>query len=151
VGQLLLKNKLSISSAESCTGGYLAYLLTTIPGSSEYYWGSVVAYQNTVKTEILGVREETIQQFGAVSEQTVKEMAEGVRKKFRTDIGISSSGIAGPTGGTDEKPVGTIWIGYSDKNQTFGKKLMLGNDRDINVKLTCIAVFNMIRKTLKLS
>ena len=148
VGAMLLKNKLSISSAESCTGGYLAYMLTTIPGSSEYYWGSVVAYQNVVKTNILGVEEQTINEYGAVSEQTVKEMAEGVRKKFGTDIGISSSGIAGPTGGTEEKPVGTVWIGYSDKNQTFGKKLMLGNDRDINVKLTCIAIFNMIRQTL---
>jgi nicotinamide-nucleotide amidase len=148
VGEMLLKNKLSISSAESCTGGYLAYLLTTIPGSSEYYWGSVVAYQNIVKIDILGVNEETIKQHGAVSEQTVKEMAKGIRKRFGTDIGISSSGIAGPTGGTEEKPVGTIWIGYSDKNQTFAKKLMLGNDRDINVKLTCIAVFNMIRQTL---
>jgi nicotinamide-nucleotide amidase len=148
VGKMLSEKKLSIASAESCTGGYLAYLLTTIPGTSEYYWGSVVAYQNIVKTEILGVHEETIRQYGAVSEQTVKEMAEGIRNKYGTDIGISSSGIAGPTGGTAEKPVGTIWIAYSDKNQTFAKKLMLGNDRDINVKLTCIAVFNMIRQTL---
>ena len=148
VGEILLKKQLSISTAESCTGGYLAYLFTTIPGSSEYYWGSVVAYQNLVKTDILGVREDTIKKHGAVSEETVKEMAEGVRKKYGTDIGISSSGIAGPTGGTEDKPVGTIWIGYSDKNQTFAKKLMLGNDRDINVKLSCIAIFNMVRQTL---
>jgi nicotinamide-nucleotide amidase len=148
VGSMFEKRKMSISSAESCTGGYLAYLLTTIPGSSAYYWGSVIAYQNQVKTEMLGVRKETIEKHGAVSEETVKEMAEGVRKKFGTDIGVSSSGIAGPTGGTEEKPVGTVWIGYSDKNQTLAKKLMLGNDRDINVKLTCIAVFNMIRQTL---
>jgi nicotinamide-nucleotide amidase len=148
VGSMFEKRKMSISSAESCTGGYLAYLLTTIPGSSAYYWGSVIAYQNQIKTDILGVRQETIDQYGAVSEQTVKEMAEGVRKKFGTDIGVSSSGIAGPSGGTEEKPVGTVWIGYSDKNQSFAKKLMLGNDRDINVKLTCIAVFNMIRQTL---
>ena len=148
VGSMFEKRKLSVSSAESCTGGYLAYLLTTIPGSSAYYWGSVIAYQNMVKTEILGVRQETLKEYGAVSEQTVKEMAEGVRKKFGTDIGVSSSGIAGPSGGTEEKPVGTVWIGYSDKNQTFAKKLMLGNDRDINVKLTCIAVFNMIRQTI---
>jgi nicotinamide-nucleotide amidase len=148
VGSMFEKRKMSISSAESCTGGYLAYLLTTIPGSSAYYWGSVIAYQNQIKTDILGVRQKTIDQYGAVSEQTVKEMAEGVRRKFGTDVGVSSSGIAGPSGGTEEKPVGTVWIGYADKNQTFAKKLMLGNDRDINIKLTCIAVFNMIRQTL---
>jgi nicotinamide-nucleotide amidase len=148
IGDLFIKNKLTISSAESCTGGYIAYVLTTIPGSSEYFNGSVVAYQNKIKEDILEVKSETLMKYGAVSEQTVKEMAEGVRKKFGTDIGVSSSGIAGPTGGTEEKPVGTVWIALADKNQTITKKLMLGNDRDINVKRTTTAVFNLIRQCL---
>jgi nicotinamide-nucleotide amidase len=148
IGDLLLKNKMSISSAESCTGGYIAYVLTTIPGSSEYYIGSVVAYQNKIKMDILNVRNETLEKYGAVSEQTVREMADGIRKKFGTDIGVSSSGIAGPSGGTEEKPVGTVWIALSSKEGTIAKKLLLGNDRDINVKRTTIAVFNMIRQSL---
>jgi nicotinamide-nucleotide amidase len=148
IGDLMLKNRMTIASAESCTGGYIAYVLTTIPGSSEYFIGSVVAYQNKVKKEILEVKEETLEKYGAVSEQTVREMAEGVRKKFGTNIGVSSSGIAGPGGGTDEKPVGTVWIALALENETITKKLMLGNDRDINVKRTTIAVFNLIRQSL---
>jgi nicotinamide-nucleotide amidase len=96
----------------------------------------------------LEVKEETLEKYGAVSEQTVREMAEGVRKKFGTNIGVSSSGIAGPGGGTDEKPVGTVWIALALENETITKKLMLGNDRDINVKRTTIAVFNLIRQSL---
>jgi nicotinamide-nucleotide amidase len=148
IGDTLLKNRMTIASAESCTGGYIAYVLTTIPGSSEYYIGSVVAYQNKVKMEILDVKNETLEKYGAVSEQTVREMAEGVRKKFGTTIGVSSSGIAGPGGGTDEKPVGTVWIALARENETITKKLMLGNDRDINVKRTTTAVFNLIRQSL---
>jgi nicotinamide-nucleotide amidase len=148
IGDLFIKRKMTVSSAESCTGGYIAYVFTTIPGSSEYYMGSVVAYQNKIKSDILNVKSETLEKYGAVSEQTVKEMAEGVRKKFGTDIGVSSSGIAGPSGGTEEKPVGTVWIALAGKEETITKKLMLGNDRDINVKRTTTAVFNLIRQSL---
>lgn len=148
IGQHLLEKNLTISAAESCTGGYISHLITSVPGSSNYYRGSILAYDNEVKKKLLGVKESTLAQQGAVSEQTVLEMAEGVRKSLGTDIGISSSGIAGPGGGTPEKPVGTIWIAYSDNKGAFAKKLMLGNDRDINIKYTAIGVLNLLRQTL---
>jgi nicotinamide-nucleotide amidase len=144
----LQERNLKLSAAESCTGGYLSHLFTSIAGSSNYFEGSIIAYNNTVKQNILGVKEKTLAIFGAVSEETVKEMAEGARKALGTDIAISTSGIAGPTGGTDEKPVGTIWIGYSDIHTTIAKKLILGNNREINIKMTSLAVLNLIRQTL---
>jgi nicotinamide-nucleotide amidase len=148
IGEMLETKSLILSAAESCTGGLFSHMITSIPGSSNYFQGSVIAYNNDVKQSVLGVRKDTLAEFGAVSEQTVKEMAEGARKHLRTDIAVSTSGIAGPGGGTNEKPVGTIWIAYSDKNTTIAKKLMLGNDRDINIKLTCMALLNLIRQTL---
>ena len=148
IGQLLHERKMTIATAESCTGGYVAYLITSIPGSSEYFLGSTVAYQNEIKMKVLGVEDDTLAKHGAVSEETVREMAAGVRSKFDSDIGIATTGLAGPSGGDDDQPVGTIWIGYSDKNQTIAKKLRLGNDRDVNIKLTSIALFNFVRQTL---
>ncbi|HEX8547362.1 MAG TPA: CinA family protein, partial [Cytophagaceae bacterium] len=128
--------------------GYLAYSITSISGSSDYYVGSTVAYQNEIKISQLGVSAETLETYGAVSENTVKEMAIGAREKFGSDIGVATTGLAGPTGGSEHLPVGTIWIGYSDKNQTIAKKLLLGSDRDINIKITAIALLNFIRQTL---
>ncbi|HEY8402201.1 MAG TPA: competence/damage-inducible protein A [Cytophagaceae bacterium] len=148
IAQLLTERKLTIATAESCTGGFVAHRLTSVAGSSCYFWGSVIAYHNSIKMNILGVQEETLRTCGAVSEETVKEMAEGVRKLYKTDIGISTSGIAGPGGGTTEKPVGTIWIAYSDKEKTVTRKLSLGNVRDYNIRYTGYALLNLLRQTL---
>lgn len=148
VGQMLKDNGLTISFAESCTGGYISHLITSIPGSSSYYNGSVVPYQNELKASVLGISEETLIAHGAVSEQAVIEMSNNVREQFNSDIGIATSGIAGPGGGTDEKPVGTVWIAYADGTQTIAKKLQLWKDRDVNIKATAAAVMNLIRITL---
>lgn len=148
VGQLLKKNSCTIAAAESCTGGYFSHLITSVPGSSEYFKGSVVAYANEVKQEMLGVKEETLLLHGAVSEETVKEMAAGVRKKFGTEVGVSISGIAGPGGGSAEKPVGTVWMAYSDAQGTIAKKITLGGERDLNIKISAVYLLNMVRQSL---
>ena len=149
VGNLLIKNKKTLSIAESCSGGYLSHLVTSIPGSSKYFSGSVVAYSNNIKINNLNVNKKNIEKFGAVSKEVVEEMATNVRKKFNSSIGISTSGIAGPSGGTENKPVGTVWIGYSDKNKTLSKKLLLTNRRDINITLSSIGALNMARLSLE--
>lgn len=149
VGKILKDQKKTISVAESCTGGALASLLTGTPGSSAYFQGAVVPYHNELKINVLGVSRETLAQHGAVSEETVIEMANNVRKMFGTDIGAASSGIAGPGGGTPEKPVGTVWIAFADGKQTIAKKLALAKNREINIKLTCIALLDLIRQNLK--
>lgn len=155
VGNLLKDSNKTLAIAESCTGGYVSHLITSVPGSSSYYMGSLIPYQNEHKINILGVKAETIEQHGAVSQETVEEMAERVRELFNTDIGISTSGIAGPGGGTPTKPVGTIWIGYSDGSQTISRKLQLTKEREINIKGTAVALLNMIRisfsKTMEIS
>lgn len=148
LGEILRKSGKRIAAAESCTGGLISHMLTGIPGSSDYFQGSIVAYHNDVKREVLGVQQETLDNYGAVSEEAVKEMAEGVRKKFGTEAGIASSGIAGPGGGTLEKPVGTVWIAYSDKDGTIARKLTLGNLREVNIRLSAIAALNLARQCL---
>ena len=148
VGGMLKDKNLTISLAESCTGGYVSHLITSIPGSSAYYNGSVVPYQNEMKDNILKVQQETLRNYGAVSEETVIEMANGVRKLFNSSIGVATSGIAGPGGGTPEKPVGTVWIAFADGNQTVTRKLQLWKDRDVNIKASAIALLNLIRITL---
>ncbi|MHC2992758.1 damage-inducible protein CinA [Pontibacter sp. HJ8] len=148
LGQQLKERKLTIATAESCTGGYLAHKITSIPGSSAYYMGSVIAYHNEVKIRELLVKPDTLQQHGAVSEATVREMAENVRAKFKTDIGVATSGIAGPEGGTAEKPVGTIWIAYADENGTKAKLLQYNKNRQLNIEYTALAVLNLIRQSL---
>lgn len=112
-GRLLSQRGLRLALAESCTGGLLAHLLTNVPGSSAYFLGSVVAYANQAKIALLGVRAETLEKHGAVSRETVLEMALGARRALQADLGLSISGIAGPQGGTPEKPVGTVWIALS--------------------------------------
>lgn len=148
VGQLLKAQNKTIALAESCSGGYVQHKITTIAGSSEYFQGGVVPYHNQHKINILGVKPETLKEHGAVSEPCVQEMAEGVRKLFKADIGASSSGIAGPGGGTDEKPVGTVWIAFADGKETITKKLQLTQNRLLNIELTQIAVLNLVRKSL---
>ncbi len=151
VGSMLLKRKKTLAIAESCTGGYLSHLITSVAGSSEYYQGTVIPYHNDHKVELLGVRESTLLENGAVSEQTVIEMSNRVREVFNTDIGVATSGVAGPGGGTPEKPVGTVWIAYADGTTTTTKKLQLWKDREINIKASAIAVLNMIRISLSKS
>ncbi len=151
VGDMLKHNNKTISFAESCTGGYVSHLITSIPGSSAYYQGSIVPYHNDLKIKALNVNEETLKQHGAVSEQTVTEMSNNVRKLFKSDIGVATSGIAGPDGGTVEKPVGTVWIAFADGDQTVTRKLQLWKDREVNIKAATIAVMNLIRITLSKS
>ena len=148
VGDMLRRRKLTLAVAESCTGGYLSHLVTSIPGSSDYFSGGLVAYSNAVKIRALGIKRETLEAFGAVSEATVREMAAQVRKNFNADIGVATSGVAGPGGGTPEKPVGTVWIAYADEDQVVARKLQLSKDRIINIKLSATMVLNLIRTSV---
>lgn len=117
VGELLREKKLSLSTAESCTGGSIAALVTSVPGSSAYFNGGIVAYSNEVKMALLHVSAETLEKYGAVSRETVTEMARGAMKALKTDCAVATSGIAGPGGGSWEKPVGTVWIAAAYKNE----------------------------------
>lgn len=145
VGNLLKSKNKTIATAESCTGGYLAHLLTSEPGSSEFFVGSIVAYQNAIKTQYLEVPSGVLQYDGAVSEKAVIIMAKEIRLKFGTTIGVAASGIAGPDGGTEEKPVGTIWIAYADETKVVTKKLQLTKIRANNIRLTAVSLLNLIR------
>ncbi|MDC1516519.1 competence/damage-inducible protein A [Cyclobacteriaceae bacterium] len=145
IGQLLNKNNLTLATAESCTGGYLAHMITSVAGSSRYFKGSVIAYSNEVKIAQLGVSRQDLEEQGAVSEEVAKAMAEGIRKELNTDISIAITGIAGPDGGTIEKPVGTVWIAYSDKQKTLAKKFNFSRDRTFIVHWSALAALNMIR------
>ncbi|MBN7816078.1 competence/damage-inducible protein A [Algoriphagus pacificus] len=145
IGKLLKKSNKTLALAESCSGGYISHLITSIPGSSAYFQGAVVPYHNQFKEEIIGVKAETLLEFGAVSEQTVIEMATGVKTLFKSNFGLASSGIAGPDGGTEEKPVGTIWIACAGDSFVETKKLRLTQDRMLNIQLTAVAVLNLFR------
>ncbi|MDO9510721.1 MAG: competence/damage-inducible protein A [Bacteroidales bacterium] len=138
----------TLSVAESCTGGYLSHLITSIPGSSSIYKGGVVAYSNEVKRTFLGVNEETLQKYGAVSEQTVHEMAEGIRNRMETDFGIGISGIAGPDGGTTEKPVGTVCIAVSAKEKLIVKTFNFGHLRDNNIRRAALSAIYLLLEQL---
>ena len=145
----LLKEKdLMLGVAESCTGGQVAATLTKVPGVSAVFAGGVVSYSNEVKIIGLGVNPETLGTYGAVSEAVVREMAEGVRVMLGTDVGLATSGVAGPDGGTPDKPVGTIWIAVSTDNGTVAKRLTLGQYRDQNITLTTTYVLNLLREQL---
>lgn len=146
VGRLLVQNKKTLAIAESCTGGYLAHCFTQHAGSSEYLKGALVAYSNETKINILGVKKETIEEFGAVSEQTVLEMASNIRKLCNADIGIATSGIAGPGGATATKPVGTIWVAYADEKGASAKLYQLGNDRMVNIQVTANLLIDWLRR-----
>ena len=145
IGNILKNRNETVSVAESCTGGYLSHLFTSIAGSSAYFMGGVVSYSNEAKMEVLKVKQETLTKFGAVSEQTIIEMAEGVRKLLGTTYGIATSGIAGPDGGTAEKPVGTVWIAVSNEQQTITKKLQLGKIRMVNIQYSAKAGLDFLR------
>ena len=146
LGNLLKQHGQTISTAESCTGGRLAAALNAQSGSSAYYMGSVVAYDNSIKEQVLGVKHTTLEEYGAVSEQTVREMAEGVRALMQTDYAIATSGIAGPTGGTADKPVGTVWIAWATPNGTYAKCFRLGTLREqITQRAVTTALVHLIR------
>jgi nicotinamide-nucleotide amidase len=148
IGKLLINKGQSVCFAESCTGGEISHLITSVPGSSKYFKGSVIAYDNTVKTQLLGVSEEILTKYGAVSRETVEMMAVGARKQFNTDYALATSGIAGPEGGSPEKPVGTIWVGISTGDKTIADKYTFGNDRVINIRRFSLAALNQLRKQI---
>ncbi len=151
VGELLRARHQTIATAESCTGGKIAALLNKHSGSSEFYWGSVVAYDNSVKEKVLGVSAEVLKNKGAVSEEVVKSMAEGVRKLMGTDYAIATSGVAGPTGGTAVKPVGMVWIAWATPKGVFAECLQLGSLREqITDRATMVALIKM-KKYLDIS
>lgn len=148
VGELLIKNALTVSTAESCTGGAIAKMLTSKSGSSNYYHGSIVSYTNKAKVELLEVLENDLDNFGAVSQQVVEQMALGVKEKLDTDFGLATSGIAGPNGGTEEKPVGTVWIAVASDSGVISKKLNLGYNRERNIHVSSLSVLNLLRLEL---
>lgn len=136
LGERLSENGKTVATAESCTGGNIAHLITLVAGSSRYYKGSVVSYANEVKEKVLGVRAGDLQQYGAVSEEVVKQMAEGVKKLLKTDYAIATSGIAGPSGGSDEKPVGTVWIAVAGERGCVAEKFLFNTTRDNFIERT---------------
>jgi nicotinamide-nucleotide amidase len=148
IGRLLNEEGKTLGTAESCTGGYIAHLITSIPGSSAYFKGSVVAYSNEVKEDILKVRKETLIKYGAVSKETVTEMASGIRNHFRTDYSIAVSGIAGPEGGTEEKPVGTTCIAIASPEKVVARRFLFGDHRGRNIRIAALTALNMLRKQL---
>ncbi|WP_395625453.1 competence/damage-inducible protein A [Daejeonella sp.] len=141
--------KLTLSTAESCTGGYISHLITQHSGSSKVFLGGAVSYSNQLKVSMLGVSEQTLLDFGAVSEETVKEMAIGAQNKYKSDYSISVSGIAGPDGGSNEKPVGTVWIAISGKNKILTKKYTFGNKRAQNIERASVSALTLLFKLLK--
>lgn len=149
IGELLKKRNLTVSTAESCTGGSIAERLTSIAGSSEYFKGSIVAYSNEVKKDLLHVSSETLEKYGAVSEETVIEMVEGAMKALKTDCAVATSGIAGPGGGTQEKPVGTVWIAAGYKNEIRTYKQETNRGRAMNIERAGNNALLMLRDLLK--
>lgn len=148
IGRLLTAYGKTMSAAESCTGGMISHLITSIPGSSAYYLGSVTSYANSVKENVLGVSPDIIRQHGAVSSECAAAMAEGVRKLTGSDFAISTTGIAGPDGGSDEKPVGLVWIGVSSQNSTETYKIQYKGDRQRNIERFAAYALNILRKKI---
>jgi nicotinamide-nucleotide amidase len=145
---IMKERKLTLSTAESCTGGYIAHLITQHPGCSAVYEGGAVTYSYELKESVLGVNPDTLSNFGAVSEQTVKEMAAGAIKHFKTDYSVAVSGIAGPDGGTADKPVGTVWIAVATKHKVTAKVFNFGNKRLQNIERSAAAALTMILNQL---
>lgn len=147
--ELLTKQNMTLCTAESCTGGYISHLITSIPGSSKCYKGSLVAYSNEIKENQLGVPGDIIKEHGAVSPQVAKAMAESALKLFNTDYAISVTGIAGPSGGTKDKPVGLVYIGIANKDGAISKKYLFGDRRERNITRSAVTSLNMLRKEIK--
>jgi nicotinamide-nucleotide amidase len=146
IGRMLRERGLTLGTAESCTGGYVAHRITSIPGSSAYFMGSAVTYTNELKMKLLHVKSETLEQHGAVSEQTVREMVRGALPLLGVDIAIAASGIAGPGGGTPEKPVGLVWIAVGNKDRVVTRKLLTGKDRLKNIHYTSVMAMDLLRR-----
>lgn len=148
IGKILLEQKWTLSTAESCTGGLISHKIVSNPGASDYFMGSIIAYSYEIKQNILGVSEQTLQRYGAVSENTVIEMVKGCLKVLQTDFCVAVSGIAGPGGSTPEKPVGTIWIAAGSKNNVITQLIKGGKDRIRNIDFAAINALNLLRKVL---
>lgn len=146
IQRIFIEKQLTLGTAESCTGGYIAHKITSVPGSSAFFMGAVVSYHNRVKQEVLQVTEQTLKTVGAVSKETVIQMAEHARHLLHTDYAIAVSGIAGPDGGTPEKPVGTVWVAWATPSVTLTKKYRFGNDRLTNIHRTFQASLGVLRK-----
>lgn len=145
VGELLRKTVKTMAVAESCTGGNIARMITSVPGSSDYFKGGVIAYDNEVKINLLGVDRMIIEKHGAVSKPVVIQMAEAIKNRLNSDYAVATSGIAGPAGGTGEKPVGTVWIAVSGKEKTIATAFSFGNLRETNIIRASVAALNMLR------
>jgi nicotinamide-nucleotide amidase len=148
IGKLLQKSGATISTAESCTGGFLSHLITSVAGSSAYYKGSIIAYDNSIKKSELNITDEILSNHGAVSKACVLEMASQIRMKFNTDYAIATSGIAGPGGGSIEKPVGTVWIAIASKNETKAYLFNMGDNRERTILRTALMGMDLLRKVI---
>lgn len=148
VGTLLKSNGATLATAESCTGGYIAHQITSIPGSSNYFKGSIISYDNEIKKQELSVTDEILKNYGAVSEECVTQMAKSIIHKFDVDYGIATSGIAGPDGGSEEKPIGTVWIAIASKEKVMAKKFNMGDNRERTIIRTNLMALDMLRKLL---
>ncbi len=146
IGELLIEHGVTLSTAESCTGGSIARSMTSFSGSSAFFRGGIVAYHNDIKTSFLDVNKDDLNEFGAVSQQVVEQMATGARKKFKTDYALSSTGIAGPEGGTKDKPVGTVWVAVAGPEGVASKKLQLGQSRSLNIDVTVVNILDLLRR-----
>jgi nicotinamide-nucleotide amidase len=148
IGRLLKEKNKTIATAESCTGGYISHLITSIAGSSSYYEGSVISYSYEVKEKLLHVNNATLQKYGAVSQEVVTEMVKNILELMETDYAIAVSGIMGPAGGTSEKPVGTVWIAVAGKEQIITKKLHFRFNRQRNIQLTAANALLLMHQLL---
>jgi nicotinamide-nucleotide amidase len=148
IARLLKERNSTVATAESCTGGYIAHLITSVPGSSAYFKGSVVAYSNEIKEKELNVSARSLATHGAVSEEVVKEMVAGIRQRFGVDYAVATSGVAGPDGGTSEKPVGLIWIAIASPAGIFAGRYQFGDNRERNIQRTAMQALNMLRKAI---
>ncbi len=149
IGEALRRRNLTLATAESCTAGLIAHLITNVPGSSDYFLGGIVAYANKTKMRLLGVHQETLDRHGAVSEETARQMAEGACRALDADIGLSVTGIAGPGGGTDEKPVGLTFIGVSGAGGTRVQRHVWNGDREANKARSATAALRMLSAFLE--
>lgn len=147
-GELFRSCGKTVATAESCTGGYIAHLITSVAGSSEYYKGGVVAYTNEMKINVLGVNAADIERYGAVSEPVVRQMAEGVRKLTGAACAVATSGVAGPGGGTEEKPVGTVWIGIATPEKTLARKFVFSFTRERNIAKAAVKALELLMEAL---
>jgi nicotinamide-nucleotide amidase len=148
VGRLLKERNATVCTAESCTGGKIAQLITSVAGSSAYFTGSVIAYNNSVKSKLLNVPDGLLKKYGAVSREAVESMSKGARDLLKADYALATSGIAGPDGGTEKKPVGTIWVAVSSGKEIVSQKHVFGNDRTANIKRFSFAALNLLRKQI---